>query len=196
MKLCIDYVSFEGPEPIIKELAVVSVGGRKRASHFVFAPPNAFSALDANTKREFQRQTTTEHGICWEEGNIGYDRVASVLRRACCRATALYAHGSAKCRVLSNLLGRSVIDLSGEFTCPPVDKMALCGVECLLPCHAVPMMHCAMRSASVYALWLEYYDLALQIEHFCCSEKVKTSDESFGVDVGVDVVDCECKKRV
>lgn len=104
-------------------------------------------------------------------------------------ANAIYAYGVEKCRVLSSLLRRSVIDVEGEFSCVEPSKTSLEGVGCLVPCHGLSRMACALRNATVLAQWLHYYTLSLQINQFCCQE-VKA--KGGGVDEVDDGNDCVC----
>lgn len=168
MRVVVDYVSFSGSsEPIIKEVAVCSVGSKKRFHHFVFQPPKAWSSLSAEERQHYYAQTKTVHGLGYDSGTIPYRELSSTLKDSLKRVTAIYAFGEEKTQRLATLLDRAVINLEKEFNAPPPHHMALEGLTCLAPCHAVPSLSCALKQASILAQWLHYYILALQIKNFC-----------------------------
>lgn len=69
---------------------------------------------------------------------------------------------------MSKLLNRTVVDIENEFNAPDPRNTSLEFMRCLLACHAVYGMECALGSASVCAKWLSYYEKSLDIRNLCC----------------------------
>lgn len=191
MKLIVDYVAFEGKgDPVLKELALVSLDG-KRSAHIILKAPYPWSALDSESKVTYKNQIQERHGICWDEGGVAYLELADQLKRMTSRAIALYALGADKCRVLSKICGRTFIDMESEFGAVDADSIASVGVSCLQPCHGLPKMHCALRNADRLRQWLEYYDHRTRIANFCY-RAVKNA----GTSEIADAPECACLQKV
>lgn len=171
-KLLLTTSAFPGPDPVLKEVAVASSDG-KHVTHFLFQAPQSWTSLDENRQKLIRYDTKNVHGVCWEEGYVPYQELAKTLRRAVSRATAIYAFGEDKCKTLSKILGRCVINLQKEFKAPDPNLTALIGTRCLLPCHSVQSMHCALNTATALAQWFSYLELSLQIKNFCCQQEGK-----------------------
>ena len=198
MELVVESIGFgSGDEYVIKELALSSVCGQHLA-HYVFKPPKAWSSLSEATKQEYRRAMRDEHGICWGEGDIDYAQLGMTLKRAVERAVALYARGAEKCRLFSRLCARTFIDMDAEFGAPPASHTALKGKTCLLPCHAVPCMTCALNEAVCLSKWLNYYCQTLKINNLCCQTKSELK-ETASVDevdaMSLKQEDCVCRRR-
>ena len=193
MMLVVDYIAFEGNgDPIFKELGVVSVDGR-RAAHLLVKPPYAWTTLDSAIQKSYRRQIKEQHGICWEDGNVAYSQLAPQLNRALARAIALYSFGTEKCRALEKLTGRTFINIETEFKCPLMDHTALIGTSCLIPCHGLPLMQCALRDADRMRQWLQYWSERTKIANFCPSSQSPATPPP--TDGGVRD-DCVCAKPV
>ena len=193
MKLVVDYVAFEGNgDPIFKEVGVVSTDGR-RVAHFLVKPPYPWTTLDSTVQNTYRKQIKEQHGVCWEDGNVAFSDLATQLNRAVARAIALYSFGTEKCRALEKLTGRTFINIEKEFNCPIMDHTALIGTCCLIPCHGLPRMRCALRDADRMRQWLKYYSERTKIANFCPSLQSPITPSP--TDGGVRD-DCVCAKPV
>lgn len=188
MNLVLDYVAFEGNgDAVVKEVAAVSQDGRY-SCHAVVKPPYPWNSLDAQASQNYENQTCLKHGICWEEGSVPHLELGSYLKRVAGRAVAMFARGEEKCKTLEKLIGRKVIDMEQEFGAPKPDCTATVGVSCLLPCHGLPTMQCAMRDADRLRQWLDYYCKRTQIANFCCQKQPQHADKESN--------ECACMKKV
>lgn len=174
MRVVVDFVSFDDSQgrAIIKELAVVSVG-ENRCTHFVVKPPFNWSELHDDARTSNAVTTTSVHGIKWEDGWVSHADMPKALGSAVERATAIYSYGASKCSVLQKLLKRAVIDMEAEFQAPKANCIGFAGQSCLLPCHRVRTLTCALRNASVHAKWLKYYIDKLKTENLCSCSQLK-----------------------
>ena len=99
-----DYVSLSGHHSdVVKEFAVVGAGVIQ-TFHFkspYFLPDHGF----------------VENGINWEDGNISYTLLPTVLSEAVAVYAHLYSYGDFKCKFLSSLSNRTFLNLE-DLKCP------------------------------------------------------------------------------
>ena len=61
---------------------------------------------------------STENGLNWDDGQIDYDQLETAMKEAVAGYAHLYSYGASKCRFLSKLLGRPILNLE-DVGCPP-----------------------------------------------------------------------------
>ena len=76
---------------------------------------------------------STENGINWDDGEIDYNQLETTVKRAVAGHAHLYSYGVSKCRYLSELLSRPILNLE-DFGCSPPRELKP-GYNCVLPCH-------------------------------------------------------------
>jgi hypothetical protein len=105
MDVVIDYKYLLGThgEEEIKELSVVSTDVRET---FRFLPPYRMDP-----------HSNDQNGLCWDDESIAYGSLHQVVAEATANFTNLFAKGTDKCKVLTELLGRCVQNLD-SFCCP------------------------------------------------------------------------------
>ena len=157
--LVIDFTYFQGRdgEMVVKELAAAD-SHSDRVSSYVFKRPYAWEEVPAFTARLNQ---DINHGCNWNDGDIFYSELETVLNREASSAVAIYCFGPKKSAFISNLIDRTVIDIA-QLGCPRAADITFPGISCTFPCHKGLNNVCAMRSAHSMAQWLHFHILSLQ----------------------------------
>jgi len=136
-----EYLKGRKNEMVVKEAAVA--GGNVSES-FSFEHPYYMAP-----------HGSVESGLNWDDGNIPYKKLATVLKEVVANFAHVYSKGQAKCSFLTALLQRTVLDLE-EFKCPPVKDLKSI-YTCTLPCHRQTKFSCAAKSAHVFYGWLLHH---------------------------------------
>ena len=131
MEVVIDFECLRGRqnEIVVKQ---VSVAGENVSDSFRFESPYhmAPNCSDVN-------------GLNWTDGHIAYHKLSTVVKEAVAGFAHVYSFGITKCRLLSELLERPILDLE-DFKCPP-PKSFKPKFSCSVPCHRFPDISCAKR---------------------------------------------------
>ena len=65
---------------------------------------------------------SVENWLNWDDRNIAYQKLSTVLKEAVAPFAHVYSFGPSKCSFLTALLQRTVLDLE-EFKCPPAKEL-------------------------------------------------------------------------
>ena len=108
--LVVDFTHLEGPDRglVVKELAAVDSHIIK-VSSYVFKRPYSWEVLPLLTARMNQ---TIDHGCNWNDGVVPYSDLETVLHREASSAVAICCFGLQKTEFISDLLERTVIDIT------------------------------------------------------------------------------------
>jgi hypothetical protein len=157
--LVIDFTFLEGRdgELVVKELAAVD-SGSNRVSSYVLKRPYNWEEVPLFNARMNQ---AIDHGCNWNDGNILYSELETVLPREASSAVAIYCFGPQKTKFISGLIGRTVIDIT-QLGCPEVADISLPTISCTFACHNKSKHVCALRSTYSLAQWLNFHVLSLQ----------------------------------
>ena len=157
--IVIDFTFLEGRdgEIVVKELAFVD-SSNNRVSSYVFKRPYGWEEVPPFNARMNQ---AIDHGCNWNDGDVLYSELETVLRREASSAVAIYCFGPQKTQFISSLIERTVIDIT-QLGCPPVADISLPGINCTFACHNKLRHVCALRTAYSLAQWLNFYTLSLQ----------------------------------
>jgi hypothetical protein len=141
MELLIDYVILKGlnDEVVIMEVGLVADNVQK----FHFKSPDKMAS-----------HGDVENGFNWADGHVKYDQLFHVLNEAVSGYANLYSYRAAKCSFVSNLLGRTVTNLT-EFGCPLPENFRP-EFHCLLPCHKFRNVRFATRRVHAFYKWQIY----------------------------------------
>ena len=142
-EVVIDYEYLLGThgEEVIKELFVASTDVRETLR---FLPPYRMDP-----------HSNDQNGLCWDNESIAYGSLFQVVAGATANFTNLFAKGTEKCKVLTELLGRCVRNLD-SFGCPERKEFKMT-TGCSLPCHKHPDKSCAARNAYNLYGWLRHH---------------------------------------
>ena len=142
MEIVIDYEYLPGAhgEEVIKE---VSVASENVLETFRFLTPYSMGPHGYD-----------QSGISRDDGIIAYS-LFQTLTEATANFAHLYAKGTAKCKFLASLLGRTVRNLD-TFGCPSRKSFKMT-TGCSLPCHKLPDKSCAVRNALSLYGWLKHH---------------------------------------
>ena len=136
-----EYLKGRQNQMVVKEAAVA---GGNISESFRFEPPYYMAP-----------HGSAENGLNWDDGNIPYQKLATVLKEAVANLAHVYSIGQAKCSFLTAFLQRTVLDLE-EFKCPPVKDLKST-YTCTLPCHRQTKFSCAAKSAHAFYGWLMHH---------------------------------------
>ena len=114
-----EYLKGRQKEMVVKEAAVA---GGKVSDSFRFEPPYYMAP-----------HGSVENGLNWDNGNIPYHKLASVLKEAVAGVAHVYSFGPTKRSFLAALLQSVILDLK-DFKCPLAKKLDPT-YSCALPCH-------------------------------------------------------------
>jgi len=157
--LVIDFTFLEGRdgELVIKELAAVD-SHSNRVSSYVFKRPYGWEEVPSFNARMNQ---AIDHGYNWNDDDILYPELETVLHREASPAVAIYCFRPRKTHFMSGLIDRTVIDIS-QLGCPPLADISLPGISCTFACRNKSRHVCALRTAYSLAQWLNFYIFSLQ----------------------------------
>ena len=96
-----------------------------------------------------------ENGLIWDDGHIPYHKLSPVVKEAVAGFAHVYSFGTTKCRLVSDLLERPILDLE-DFKCSPT-KTFKPKFSFSLPCHRFPDISCAIKNAQALYDWLMYH---------------------------------------
>jgi len=91
---------------------------------------------------------------------VPYSELETVLHREASSAFAIYCFGPQKTQFISNLINRTVIDIT-QLVCPQLADLSLPAISGTLASHKSKYV-CVLRSAFSLAQWLNFYTLSLQ----------------------------------
>jgi hypothetical protein len=108
--IVIDFTFLEGRdvEIVIKELAVVD-SSNNRVSSYVFKRPYVWEEVPPFNARMNQ---AIDHGCNWNDGDVLYSELETVLHREDSSAVAVYCFGPQKTNFISSLIESTVIDIT------------------------------------------------------------------------------------
>ena len=104
---------------------------------------------------------TIDHGCNWNDGDVLYSELESVVHREASSAVAIYLFGPQKTQFISGLIERTVIDIT-LLGCPQLIDIGLSALRCTFACHDKSKDTCALRAAYSLAQWLNFHILSLQ----------------------------------
>jgi hypothetical protein len=84
-----------------------------------------------------------------------------VLQREASSAVAIYCFGPQKTAFISNLIDRTVIDIT-QLRCPHFANIRFATISCTFACHNKLKHACALQSAYSIAQWLHFHILSHQ----------------------------------
>jgi len=101
------------------------------------------------------------HGCKWNDGDVPYSELETVLHREVPSTVAIYCFGPQKTNFISGIIDRRVIDIT-QLVCPELADISLLAISCTFAGHKKSKHVCALRTAYSLAQWLNYYILSLQ----------------------------------
>ena len=122
------------------------------------------SLKDHTFGRKFQNarmNQAIDHGCNWNDGDVLYSELETVLHREASSAVAMYCFGPQKTQFISSLYERTVIYIT-QLGCPPIADIILPGINCTFAWHNTFRHACALRTAYSLAQWLNFCTLSLQ----------------------------------
>src|SRR5215469_7144255 len=134
-----NYLTGRDGEMVVKELAVVD-SRNSRVSSYMFKRPYAWEEVPVFTAR---MNNSTDHGCNWNDGDILYSELETVLQRITSAAVAIYCLGSQKAEFISGLIDRTVIDIA-QLGCPELADISFPTISCTFDVTTSPnkIVHC------------------------------------------------------
>jgi hypothetical protein len=102
-----------------------------------------------------------DHRCNWNDGDILYSELEVLLQRESSSAIAVYCVGRLKLAIISNLIKRTVTDVT-QLGYPQLAELPFPAVSCTFACHNKSRYFCAMISAFALVRWLHFYIMSLQ----------------------------------
>lgn len=124
----------------IKELCILKDGFK---ALFVSLPPHDWDELPKKLKKVNQYSEERLHQLLWEEGTTEFNDMEGLLKHKTRDSKYIFTKGEEKSRILSEILGRDVVDLT--FETPSYQKMEARVKKCLYRNHNVNF--CAYANA-------------------------------------------------
>ena len=122
--LVIDFTYLEGRDGgiVVKELAAVDCHSN-RVSSRVFKRPYGWQQIPMFNARMSE---AIDHGCNWNDGDILYSELETVLHREESSAVAIYCFGPQKTQFINGFMERTGIDIT-QLGCPPLTDVCLPG---------------------------------------------------------------------
>jgi len=157
--IVIDFTFLEGRDnEVVVKVLVVADSHINRASSYVFKRPYGREEVPMFNARMNQ---AIGHGCTWNDGDVPYSELETVLHHEVSSAVAIYCFGPQKTNFISGLIDRTVIDTT-QLGCPELADISLPAISCTFACHNKSKHVCALRTDYSLAQWLKYYVLSLQ----------------------------------
>jgi hypothetical protein len=102
-----------------------------------------------------------DHGCDWNDGDILYSELETVLDRETPSAVAIYCFGPKNAAFITGLINRTVIDIA-QLSCSEPADINFSIISCTFACHNKSKYVCALRSAYSLDQWLNFNMLSLQ----------------------------------
>jgi hypothetical protein len=165
MSLVMDftYLDWRDGDIVFKELEAV-VFHCNRVLSYIFTKPYVWETVSMFSAQMIE---AVDHGCSWNDGDVPYSELETMLYREASSALAIYCYGPQKTKFISALIQRTVIDIT-QLGCPDLEDMRLPAISCTFACHKSKNI-CALRTSYSLAQWLDYYTLSLQ--YVKCSPK-------------------------
>ena len=143
MEVVIDFEFFRlrQSEIVVKDLSVAS---RNMIDSFHFKSPYSMTSHFSH-----------ENGLNWDDAQIACHDLYIVVSEAVTLVAQLYWYGVTKCKFLSELLGRPILNLQ-DFNCPQPTSFSHTRWFSL-PCHKFPNVECATKTAHSLYDWLIFH---------------------------------------
>jgi len=87
-----------------------------------------------------------DHGCNWNDGDVLYSELETVLHREASSDVAIYCFGPLKTQFISGFLDRTVIDII-QLGCPELADVSLASISCTFACHNKSKHVCALSTA-------------------------------------------------
>ena len=157
--LVIDFTYLEGRdgELLVKELATVD-SHRNRVSSYIFKKPYGWEEVPMFNARINE---AIDHGCNWNDGDVLYSELETVLHREASSAVVIYCFGPLKTQFIIGLFDRTVIDII-QLGCPELADISLASISCTFACRNKSKHVCALRTAYSLSQWLNVYTLSVQ----------------------------------
>jgi len=157
--LVIDFTYLGGRygELLVKELATVD-SHRNRVSSYIFKKPYEWEEVPMFNAGINE---AIDHGCDWNDGDVLYSELETVLHREASSAVVIYCFGPLKTQFIIGLFDRTVIDII-QLGCPELAHISLASISCTFACHNKSKHVCALRTAYSLAQWLNFYTLSVQ----------------------------------
>jgi len=146
---------------LVKVLAAVDYHCN-RVPSYVFKRPCGWEEVPMFNARINQ---AIDHGCNWNDGDVLYSELGTVVRREVSSRLAVRCSGPQKTQFISGLTERTDIDVT-QLGCPPLADIILPGLSCTFACHRYKHV-CTMRTAYSLAQWLNFLILSLQYALSC-----------------------------
>jgi hypothetical protein len=101
------------------------------------------------------------HGCNWNDGDVPYSELESLLHREVSSAVSSSCFGTQKTNFISGLIDRRVIDFT-PLGCPELADIILPAISFTFACHNKFKHVCTLRAAYLLSQWLNYYIRSLQ----------------------------------
>ncbi|GIY49698.1 hypothetical protein CDAR_173961 [Caerostris darwini] len=138
---------------IIKELAVCAVHDDTFCGRWLFKPPHPFELIEPRKKENYLWVTKHLHKIKWDDGELPYEYLRSVLTIIMEMFPYIYVKELEKNKFLEFLTSKEILNLD-DYECPKVNDLPPLNVFCPFQ-HGKNFNHCAVYKAKVFTKFLE-----------------------------------------
>ena len=154
-----DFTFFEerDGELVVKEFAIVESHSNRVSLYVCKIPYNWLEVPAFNASMN----QAIDHGCNWNDGDVQYSELETVLHREVSSDVAVYCFGPHKTKFIGCLMDRTVNDIT-QLRMPSTSRHILQGISSTFACHNKFRHVCALRTAYSLAQWLNFHILNLQ----------------------------------
>jgi hypothetical protein len=102
-----------------------------------------------------------DYGCNWNNADILRSELENILHREASSAVAIYWFGTQKTPFISNVIERTVIDIT-QLGCPQLEDICFLTISCKIACHNKSKYTCSLRLTHSLAQWLHFDILSIQ----------------------------------
>src|SRR5437868_1855871 len=141
---------------VVKELAIVEATNASGIQSWLFKEPYPETCLSKSTIKTNKWLENNLHAISWNDGDVEYSQLHSILHRYISPGSTVYAKGREKCQLIAEILSVRVINIE-SLGCPKSADIFLPLVTCFH--HHInhqKNQHCAFYKALKFCNWLRW----------------------------------------
>lgn len=148
-KVIVDFqAGVDGKVFVIRELAMEDLENEWRRSWLFQIPPEHISS------KTNQWLSKHFHGLDFVSGYEPYENLHRILKDETEPFQYVFAKGLEKCKLLSDIIERPVIELAKYFDVPKLDSLPPTSTKCNLYCHQTEKFTCAVKNCSKLKNWI------------------------------------------
>jgi hypothetical protein len=139
---------------VLKELTMMNVETQQIIFNALVTSPYSFNSLSPQEQRVVNYVSKNIIQLRWEDGIITFTHLLHKILKTIKPDDTVYTKGNIKCKFLTKILNRHVVDLGETFCCPSLKVLRKNELAEDCPFHNNPKESCSLTSARQISVWM------------------------------------------